>query len=262
MQLLKIEWLKIKNYRTFWILIGIFVSLYLIWNYGLNKFFIQLNSSSMNLTSESYSFPYVWNTMAYIYSWFIFFLCMFVIISIANEYTFKTQRQHIIDGMHRLDFLHAKVLLILAITGSATLFYAVLCLLFGFLTGGSGIFEQAHMAVYVFIFTLNYLSFAALITLFIKRSGLSIIIFLAYIMLESGIGAYINMKFDTQLGNFMPLQSSDELLPLRSLDKIKSLVNQGNTSSDIPLYIFLVMSLLFISLYYYLARRKMLNSDL
>nr|MBP6315261.1 ABC transporter permease [Chitinophagaceae bacterium] len=262
MQLLKIEWLKIKNYRTFWILIGIFVSLYLIWNYGLNKFFVQLNSSSMNFTSESYSFPYVWNTMAYVYSWFVFFLCMFLIISMANEYTFKTQRQQIIDGMHRLDFLHAKVLLILAVSVCASLFYAVICFCFGLLSGGSGMFEQIHMLLYVFIFTVNYLSFAALLTLFVKRSGLSIIIFLAYIMLEAGIGAYINMKFNTKIGNLMPLQSSDELLPLRSLDKIKSLVNQGSSASDIPVFVYVLASLAFIALYYYVARRKMLQSDL
>ena len=42
MQLLKIEWLKIKNYRTFWILIGIFVSL---GSWGMNPtlaIFLQL----------------------------------------------------------------------------------------------------------------------------------------------------------------------------------------------------------------------------
>ncbi|HMT36056.1 MAG: ABC transporter permease [Bacteroidetes bacterium] len=262
MQLLKIEWLKIKNYRTFWILIGIFVSLYLIWNYGLNRFFVQMNSNSINFTSESYAFPYVWNTMAYVYSWFIFFLCMFVIISMANEYTFKTQRQHIIDGMHRLDFLHAKSLLILAISLGATLFYTLLCLVFGAICGGSGVFEQIHMVLYVFIYTLNYLAFSALLTLFVKRSGLSIIIFLAYLMLESGIGAFINMKFNTQIGNLLPLQSSDELLPLRSLDKIKSLVSQGNTSSEIPILVFAALSVCFIVLYYVLAKRKILQSDL
>lgn len=221
-----------------------------------------MNSNSMNFTSESYSFPYVWNTMAYVYSWFVFFLCMFTIISISNEYTFKTQRQHIIDGMHRLDFLHAKVFLILAISLAATLFYTVLCLAFGFITGGTGIFEQIHMIAYVFIFTLNYLSFAALLTLFIKRSGLSIIIFLAYIMLEAGLGAFINMKFSTKIGNCMPLQCSDELLPLRSLDKLKNLVSQGSSASEIPMYVYLILSIGFILLYYFLAKRKMVQSDL
>ncbi|MBK8144710.1 MAG: hypothetical protein IPK62_06740 [Bacteroidetes bacterium] len=150
----------------------------------------------------------------------------------------------------------------MAVSVCASLFYAVICFCFGLLSGGSGMFEQIHMLLYVFIFTVNYLSFAALLTLFVKRSGLSIIIFLAYIMLEAGIGAYINMKFNTKIGNLMPLQSSDELLPLRSLDKIKSLVNQGSSASDIPIFVYILASLAFIALYYYLARRKMLQSDL
>ena len=78
----------------------------------------------------------------------------------------------------------------------------------------------------------------------------------------TGIGAYINMKFNTKIGNLMPLQSSDELLPLRSLDKIKSLVNQGSSASDIPVFVYVLASLAFIALYYYVARRKMLQSDL
>lgn len=262
MQLLKIEWLKIKNYRTFWILISIFTGLYLIWNYGLNSLFVQINTNPVKLNSESYTFPYVWNTMAYVYSWFVFFLCVFIIINVANEYSFKTQRQHIIDGMHRLDFLHAKALLILAVSLGATLFYTILSLAFGTIMGGSGVFEQAHMILYVFIYTLNYLSFVALITLFIKRSGLSIIIFLAYLMLESGLGTYINYRLETNAGNFLPLQVSDELLPLRSLDKIKSLVSQGGSSQEIPAYIYFIVSIGFICLYYFLAKRKMQNSDL
>jgi hypothetical protein len=262
MHLLKIEWLKNKNYRTFWILTGIFITLFLLWNIGLSKFVNQLNSGPVKISSESYGFPYVWNTMAYVYSWFAFFLCMFVIISMSNEYTFKTQRQHIIDGMHRLDFLHAKAYLILAISAAATIFYTVACLVFGLIMGGSGIFEQAHMIIYVFVFTLNYLSFVALLTLFVKRAGLSIILFLAYLMIEAGLSTYINFKSGTEAGGFFPLQTSDELLPLRSLSGLKAMVNPGAAGASMPSYYFLIGSILFIAGYYFIARRKMLHSDL
>ncbi len=262
MQLLKIEWLKIKNYTTFWVLNGIFVGLYLLWNLGLNQALVKLGSQPINVVNESFRFPGVWGTMGYVYGWFIFFLCMFIIISIANEVTFRTQRQHIIDGFHRLDFLHAKSLLILAMSIATTIMYTLFCLGFGLANGGSGVFDEAHYILYVFIYTLNYLSFAALLTLFIKRTGLSIILFLAYLLLESGISTYVNFRFATKIGNLLPLQASDELLPSKSLAAMKSMVDQASHASAIPEYIFLLVSLVFIALYYFIARRKMLNSDL
>lgn len=262
MHLLKIEWLKIRNYKTFWILIGIFASLYLLINYILGNIVKSANQGPIKLLDESYSFPFVWNTMAYNYSWLILFLCMFMIISLSNEYTYKTQRQHIIDGMHRVEFIHAKALLIIAISIASTLFYTILCLIFGALVGGSGMFEQAHLILYVFIYTVNYLSFAALIALFIKRTGLSIIIFLAYLMLEAGIGSYINLKLNSYFGNFLPLQVSDELLPSRSIEKLKGMANNMTMSNNAPMISFLIASIIYITLYYFVAKRKMQNSDL
>lgn len=262
MQLLKIEWIKIKRYRTFWILTGIFVVLYLLNNIGVSNVVKEMNNQPVKISRESYAFPYVWNTMGYIYGWFVFFLSFFVIISITNEYSFKTQRQHIIDGMHRIDFLHAKALLILAISLASTLFYTILCMIFGFLFGGTGVFEQAMVIAYVFIYTVNYLSFAALLALFLKKTGLTIILFFTYILIEIGISTYINLKFSTQVGNLLPLQCSDELLPLRSMSFLKSMARQATSSTEISPYLYFGISIAFIFLYYFIARRKMLNSDL
>lgn len=256
MQLLNIEWLKIRKYTTFWVLVGLFTGLFFMWTYGISSGVLNIN----DMLKSSFAFPSIWANLGYLYSWFVIFLCVFVIISITNEFTFKTHRQNVIDGQSRMDFLHAKMFLILAITLSATLFFIVIGLIFGFANGGGNPFEGIEKIIYVFLFTLNYLSFSALLAFFIRRSGLSIILLLAYFLMESILGKLINMKLNTQVGNFFPLQSSDELLPWNALKSMANMV--GTAKADLPNYAYLIASCVWIGIYYFVLRKKMTTSDL
>jgi ABC-type transport system involved in multi-copper enzyme maturation permease subunit len=198
--------------------------------------------------------------MAYLYSWFVIFLCVFAIISISNEFSYRTNRQHIIDGMERLDFLHAKALLILSISLSATLFFLFSGLLFGFINGGGNPFDNIEKVGFVFVYTLNYLSFAAMLAFFIKRSGLSIMLLFAYFLIESIFSGLINWKFNTYIGNLLFLQCSDELLPLQALKAIGSLT--GGSKPEAPVSLLVSCSLAYIAIYYFVLRKRMLTADL
>ncbi len=260
MHLLKIEWLKLRRYTTFWILSGLFAGLFLLWNYGVNKSFISLGSGAGNLLSSTYSFPEIWSNMGYLYSWFVVFLCVFIIISISNEFSYRTNRQHIIDGMERIDFLHAKAFLVLSITLAATILFILTGFIFGFANGEGNPLENFEKVGYVFLYTLNYLSFAAFLAFFVKRSGLSVMLLLAYFLMESIISGLINWKFQTYIGNLMPLQCSDELLPLKILKALNAI--GGNAKPEAPVYLLIGMSIFYIALYYLLLRRRILKADL
>lgn len=260
MELLKTEWLKIRKYTTFWVLTSLFAGLYLLWNYGVNKSMVSLSAGPMNMMSTTYSFPSVWSNMGFIYGWFVYFLAIFVIISISNEFSFRTHRQHIIDGLHRLDFLHSKSILILGLSIASTLFYIISSLIFGFINGGSSPLDGAEKILYVFVYTLNYLSFSALIAFFIRRSGLSIVILFAYLFLEFIMTKIINWQFDSNFGNLLPLQSSDELLPLNAMKSFEAIM--PGQHADINPMIYLVASCIYIILYYIIARRKLVTADL
>ena len=260
MHLLHIEWLKLKNYRTFWLLIGLFSALFLFWNYGVYKSALVIGDAPANMLSTSYSFPNVWSNMGFMYGLFIIFLCVMIIISVSNEFTYRTNRQHIIDGMERIDFLHAKILLILSLSVFSTFVFFLYGLLFGFVNGGGNPFEDIGVLLYAFIYTINYLMFAALIAFFIKRSGLSIMLLLAYFVFEISAKYSINVKFDTILGNYLPLQCSDELLPFNSIRTLSAMAGKPIPEANNMLYV--MVSLGYITLYYFILRRKILNSDL
>ena len=256
MNLLKIEWLKIKKYKTFWLLVGLFTGLFFLATYVISEGMWSIGE----LLSSSFAFPSIWSNLGNLYSWFILFLCVFVILSITNEFSFKTHRQNIIDGQSRLDFLHAKLLLILATTLVSTLFFVVIAIVFGYIHGGGNVFEGMEYMIYVFLFTLNYLCFSALIAFFIKRAGLSIIILLSYFVLESILGLIIKYKFNSSLGNFFPLQSSDELLPWNALKAVGKYAGIGELVIDN--YFYIMATGMWVVIYYFILRRKIKTADL
>ncbi|HEY2722774.1 MAG TPA: ABC transporter permease, partial [Chitinophagaceae bacterium] len=130
MNLLKTEWLKIKKYPAFWWIIGITALSYP----GIN--FITYNGYqnlvhrkdqggkiAQFVLGNPFTFPEVWHTVAYFSTWFVFIPSVVVIMLITNEYTYKTNRQNIIDGWGRSEFMFSKLIDVLIVT----LLISILC---------------------------------------------------------------------------------------------------------------------------------------
>jgi len=136
---------------------------------------------------------------------------------------FRTNRQNVIDGWSKLDFMHGKILLVLVISIIATLWLWLIGLIFGSLqTGDAGPFVSNDKVLYFFIYTFNHLFFALLLGFLLKRSGLAIGMYFLYIMiLEFILKAIINHNIHDEYGSFLPLESSDNLLPLPLSETVK-----------------------------------------
>ncbi|XZF14892.1 ABC transporter permease [Chitinophagaceae bacterium MMS25-I14] len=259
--LLAIEWLKIKRYRTFWILMGIFSFMLVFWNYGVSSGFMKFGAGSVNILSQAYSFSAVWGNVGFWASIFVIFLSILTIIITTNEYQYKTNRQNVIDGWSRLQFYHAKWLVVLALSIFTTLFVFITGLGFGLATTGCfcGFPGDIEKLFYVFILSLNYYGFGLLIALLFKRSGIAIGMFFLYCMfLETLLKSLINWKLDYPIGNFMPLQASDELLPLPLMEMAKKMLVQSAAPSNTT---YIIVSLCWIFIYYLTGRQRLLRSD-
>lgn len=265
MRLLKLEWLKLKKYRTFYILTGLFLLVYILFNVAVNQGAFNITSTNaqgvnMNVVNSDYSFPKVWGNMAYYYGWCIIFICVLVITLIANDYRYKTQRQHIIDGQSRMDYLHSKVVLVLGINVALTLLYTLLCLVFGYINGGGYVLSGTKNIAYVFLYGLNYLSFAALLALLIKRSGLAIVLLMAFVLFEE-LAVWLLDKFvKIDIAKFSPLDCSDGLL-VKPLDGMGKMILGGSKTSS-EFMIMIVMSFVWVLIYYFIARLRMQKADL
>src|SRR5690606_19195895 len=112
--LLSIEWMKLRKYRSFWVMAGFFLVLLPLWNLGISEGIMKISGGmDLNLVSQAYSFSYVWQNLGYWASLFSIFICILIIHISTNEIQFKTNRQNVMDGWSRLEFFHAQCLLIL-----------------------------------------------------------------------------------------------------------------------------------------------------
>src|SRR5690349_23467372 len=117
LHLLSIEFRKMYSYRTFWIVCGLyFLTIgfstatgmeFLKWlSNTIGKFGQELNINRIPL----YHFPDVWLNLVWWSGFFKVLLGIMTVISITNEYTYRTIRQNVIDGLSRWEFLLSKIL--------------------------------------------------------------------------------------------------------------------------------------------------------
>ena len=99
--LLKAEWLKMRKYIPFWLMLVIIMISFPGINYmfhGEYKEIMARRDTSGEilkmLVGNPFAFPEAWHTVAFFSSIFIFIPAILVIMFITNEYTFKTQRQN------------------------------------------------------------------------------------------------------------------------------------------------------------------------
>jgi ABC-2 type transport system permease protein len=271
-KLLKIEWLKIKNYTAFkvislFFIIGIPTANYLA--YIFKKKVIDTEDPTGMIASISlFSFPKAWHSVSYFSGCLLFLPALLLLILVTNEYTYRTSRQNIIDGMGRKLFIESKLMVGVIITIISAVLVILTALVFGFALGGSISFEGFENVGYFFLKALTYNFIAILLGVLIKRTGFAITAFMMYLILENGIslGLYawaIHIKKNGgadlgNMGNYLPMNASDGLLysPLSSISKM---------TPGLPVdYTGLVLSLAFVYLilFFIWSRWKFIKSDL
>jgi ABC-2 type transport system permease protein len=259
--ILAIEWLKMKHYRTFWVLAGLFSALLLLWNILISQGILKLGGGgNINFMNITYSFPSVWDNIGYWTKFFSGLLAIVIIILVTNEYQFRTNRQNVIDGWTRLQFFHAKWLVVICMSVTITLYVFLQGIAFG-LANGSSISEAGghiEKLLYVLVLTMNYFAFAMTLSFMLKRSGMTIVIFLLYTyIIEIIIGQLLNWKIDGKPGNYLPLQCSAELLNFPLMTTLQGMMTKAGPSNNV----LVITSLVWIVIYYLIGRRQLLRND-
>jgi ABC-2 type transport system permease protein len=223
--LLKTEWLKIRNYPAFWLLIGLCILSYP----GINFIFLNLFDNIVQkengtgqivsmLLGEPFSFPEIWRTSAYLSSVFVVIPSVLIIMLITNEYTYKTNRQNIIDGWGRSDFMIAKFIDVLLIVLLVTVIYAIVAFVVGSVNAAAKTADRFALAYYIPLFglqTLSQLSLAFMVGLLARKSFLALAIFLFYAVIAEPIAVNLlrYKYFKNDIGRFFPLEISDRIIP-------------------------------------------------
>lgn len=257
LQLLSIEWLKLKSYRTFWIL----SILYVVSIFGANYVGFRIQQSiyeekqakgmaQMIIGTPPFAFPNVWHMTSYISSYLLFLPGLLIIMLVTNEYNYKTHRQNIIDGWSRREFISVKISMAAIGALVSTVIVALTALLFGFIQGsGSFSTEKTSYLFYYFIQALSYSLVALLFAVLFKRGGLAIGVFFLYALVLENLLAGLMNRYLNYSGRYLPLESTDNLVPFPLFQNVqRQIVQPPNiTMLFIAALVYLVVYVVFIS---------------
>lgn len=222
--ILKTEWLKIKFYPAFWWVMGMTILSYpginmIFWKVFLNITQKKTQTGQMVawLLGNPFAFPDTFHTTAYFSSFFVFIPSILVIMLITNEYTYKTNRQNIIDGWSRDQFLWGKFFNVLLTTFLVTLLFSIVAVVIGYLATTKMPKQPLREIRFVILFALQsfeQLSVAFLFGFLVRRSFLALSLFLFYYLIVENIVVKILSLKTKDWGRFLPLEISDRLIPI------------------------------------------------
>ncbi|THU41035.1 hypothetical protein FAM09_02655 [Niastella caeni] len=265
-QLLSIEWMKLKNYRAFWILL----CLYIATIFGANYIIYRIQQviyaerqakgiATMVLGDPPYSFPTVWQATAHVSSFLLFIPGLILIIAITNEYSFKTHRQNVIDGWTRQQFIASKIIIATLFAVLSTVVVAITAVIFGYMQGDAAFsFEGFSYIGYFFLQAMSYIMVALLMGVLFKRGGLAIGVFFSYALVLEQIIVLILNRYANFSGRYMPLETTDMLIPFPHIQRV---MNKLTASPPNYTAIF-ILALVYLAAYLFIVVRKFQTDDL
>ncbi len=226
---LKLEWLKVKNYRVFWVLLIMYLVALLIIASGGGLFLAWLKQEGADFKGIDptiipiFDFPDIWQNITYLGSFVKIFLAFIVIISVNNDLTYNVLRQNVIDGFSKNEYIASKMMMIFTLAIASTLFLFIAGLINGALyshvIGTENIFSDLKFLVAYFYEIIIYCTLAFLLALLIKKAGFVIVaLFLYTFMFEPIADAilvnapYFKAGMWPHIVQFFPIKSLNNLI--------------------------------------------------
>lgn len=224
MKILHTEWLKIKSYWAFWLMMLVITLAYPGVNYLFYHEYKQLLTKKdmtgqvlKMLVGNPFELPETYHTTAFFSSIFVFIPAILVIMLVTNEYTYRTSRQNIIDGWSREKFLLGKFFDVTIITAVVTLLFAVFSTIVGKLATTREVVAPWSGTRYIAYFalqTFSQLSIAFVFGFLLRRAFIALGMFMFYfIILENIASTYMVRQKNWALGKYLPLEISDRIIP-------------------------------------------------
>ena len=236
-RLLQIEFIKLWNNRASRILItSYFVLLTSIALIAAIKF--DIGPVQFHLADQGiFNFPYIWHFNTFVTAIFKLFLAIVIVSMMANEYSNKTIKQNLIDGLSKKEFILSKFLTVISFAAISTVFVFVVSLILGLVYSDynelSIIFSDLEFLVAFFVKLVGFFSFCLFLGIFVKRSAFALGFLILWQIFEGFVRGMLRWKVldatgtDTVMG-FFPLNAMFNLIkePFTRLSAVQNVASQ------------------------------------
>ena len=229
MKLLKIEYMKVKNYTTFWAILGIYAAVVPLTYLAISQI---SNIDLLPSKSLLLSFPTVWQYFTWTASWWNVMLGVLIVILVCNDFTYKTHRQSVIDGLSRRDVILGKFYFIIALAAVVATYSFVVAAIIGISYSSVSNFgtDIWYVGIY-FVQTIGYFAFAFMFAVLVKRPALSIIFYIVIIAID--IFLY-NENVMSHHAQFFPTITISELTPNPFYSMLVAMERAASLKAGIP----------------------------
>lgn len=227
LRLFSIEFYKLRNTRYFWILAGLFLIFLISVPIAAKSLLNYLESIGETVFDGMnpgelplFDFVDLWQNLTWVYSAFSIFLGFIIVISISNEFSYGTIKQNIIDGLSRKEFLWSKLSFILVASLIVSLLVTIIGLIMGYLW--SPVTDLEFVLLHIefipayFLHLVSFQVFCLVLSLLIKRSGITIALLVFYVyVIEPTLTAILRFEYDLEwLAKLFPMKAIGNIIPL------------------------------------------------
>ncbi|MEZ7500669.1 ABC transporter permease [Flavobacterium sp. Arc3] len=224
-----------------------------------------------------FNFPFIWHFNTYIAAILKLFLAIVIVSMMANEYSYGTLKQNLIDGLSKKEFVLSKYLTVLLFSFCSTVFVFIMSLTLGFVfssyTELSIVFSQMEYLLAFFVKLVGFFSFCLFLGILVKRSAFALGFLLVWNIIEGIAKGILTFKIfpDNKTADyitqFFPLESMSNLIvePFSRLSVIKNIGTQIGVDSikDYSVHFSSLLIVLSWSIIFMLLSYKLLkNRDL
>ncbi len=262
--LLKIDFKKYFYSRAFWVMLAVYFALLVMFFFGVEKIVneaLKSSSKSSPVTIPAfsiYAFPYVWHNLAFLGGFLKIFLVLIVLYFVTHEFSDKTIRLNIMNGMSRTQFIFSKLLFVLLLS----LFSALVLLLSGFVLGMlhteeltiSMIIQKAEFIPAYFLEVFTFGMLGMFFGFLIRKPILSIGALAIYYYIAEPIMAAV---LPDKISPYLPVEAMGNLIdvPNTALMQMFGVQFRGNVSLQ-DAFICFVYSVIFTLLIFLIYRNK------
>lgn len=269
LHLLKLEWLKQKEYILFRVLMIAYV-VFLPAILMIGKKLPKVTGEMFDPQIMLFHFPSVWEFLGYIGNWLTFFIFGFMaVLIITNEYGNRTLRQNVISGIHRSEWFWSKFLFIAAISLFASLYYFLCSISIGlFHAMGdtiymSTVFKNSEYTIRYFLMCLGYMSFGMLVGVLVKRTGLALFAFIGYVFfLEPTFRGIYMYLFQNKGMHYFPTNVMEDMCPMPFTEMAEEFIEENGFSLLVEPSLAMVLVIGYILLFGWLSHNRLVNNNL
>ncbi len=222
-----------------------------------------------------FNFPFIWHFNSYVAGHLKLFLAIIIVSMMSNEYSNRTLKQNLIDGLSKKEFIFSKFLTVVVFALISTLFLLVVSIILGYsfsdYTEISIVLSDMEYLLAYFIKLTGFFAFCLFLGILVKRSAFALGFLFIWWVLENILYGFLTYRVfrDSDIAEnimqFFPLSSMSNLVvePISRLNFIQSAATQLGSEIDkdygvhwYQLLIVICWTALFVFLSYRLLQRR------